>query len=386
MLKKTLLFSLLFFFVQISYAFKYKGITIDENESFERVKTGETPSSLKEISGMACSRTSEGYLWVHVDGGNSEIYALNPNGSIKQTVKLGGISKNDDWEDICMATVDGDNYVLVGCIGDNKVKDGDSKGKQTYYIYRFKEPVITGETVTIPSSEIETITFTYDGLHNQNDCKDKVSHNAETLMFDPVKKKIYVATKHKKEMNALYTMDWKTGSYTTVMNWVCDLGQSGDKFLYLTAGDISADGQKVLIKNASDILYWLREGEEDLSATVSRQPQHIKAYKEENQGEAMAWDNNNRDFYTTGEGKSVPVYTYVNTDSFTGFHQPEDRTLPVRISGNYLFIDGSGQETISLYSLSGLKIRSGVSNTVDVTGLKGIYIVTANERIRKVSL
>jgi hypothetical protein len=118
------------FFLQNLFAFKYNGKTIAENDDFERQQAGTTPSALKEISGMACSRTTEGYFWVHVDEGNSEIYALNQDGSIKQTVKLGGISKNDDWEDICMATVDGINYVLVGCIGDNKVRDGDSKGKQ----------------------------------------------------------------------------------------------------------------------------------------------------------------------------------------------------------------------------------------------------------------
>jgi hypothetical protein len=376
----------LLFFSPVSFAFKYNGNTIEENKEYERTKIGDTPSSLKEISGMACSRTTEGYFWVHVDEGKSEIYALNPNGSIRQTVKLSGISKNDDWEDICLATLDGVNYILVGCIGDNNVKDGKSKGKQKYYIYRFVEPEITGGTVTVSSSAIETITFTYDGLHNQSDCGDKVSHNAEALMFDPVKKKIYVVTKHKKEINAVYATDWKTGSYTAVLNWVCDLGKTSDKFLYLTAGDISADGKKALIKNATDVLYWERQGEEDFSQTFARQPQHIAAYKEENQGEAIAWSHNSRDFYSTGEGKSVPVYAYLKIDTFTGVSLPETGLLRFQRSGRFLLIDGPGRESVFLSDLSGRKIRSGVSNRIDISGLKGIYIIRTGKGARKISL
>jgi hypothetical protein len=388
-MKKNLLFLLgLFFFSSLSsYAFKYNGSTIDENKDFERTKIGDTPTSLVEISGMACSRTAEGYFWVHVDEGNSEIYALNPNGSIKQTVKLSGISKNDDWEDICMATVEGVNYVLVGCIGDNNVKDGKSKGKQTYYIYRFVEPDIQGGTVTISSGNIDKITFTYDGKHNTADCKDKVSHNAETLMFDPLGKKIYLATKHKDEVNALYTAEWKTGSYTTVMNWVCDLGIKSDKFLYLTTGDISADGKKALIKNESDILYWERQGEEDLSLAFARPPRHIAAYSKEKQGEALAWDNNNCDFYTTGEGKAVPVYVYrdKNCDNNPPTGNPSvTHAMLIRIVEGRLFIDNKEGESVSLYNLSGQKIRDKATLPLDISGLKGIYILQGEGFVRKI--
>jgi hypothetical protein len=389
-MKKQIFFLLGFlsFLPLSSFAYKYNGSTIDENKDFERTKIGDTPSSLVEISGMACSRTTEGYFWVHVDEGKSEIYALNANGSIAQTVKLSGISKNDDWEDICMATVDGVNYVLVGCIGDNDVKDDKKKGKQTYFVYRFEEPAIQSGTVTIPSGSIDKITFTYDGKHNTADCKDKVSHNAETLMFDPIDKKIYLATKHKKEVNALYAMDWKSGAYTSVMNWVCDLGQTSDKFLYLTAGDISSDGMKVLIKNESDVLYWERQGEEDLSLAFARPPQHIAAYSKENQGEAIAWDNNSCDFYTTGESgskKTVPIYLYRDKKTTTDIPTVAPAML-IRIADGRLFIDNREGESVSLYNLSGQKIRSSVTNTIDIRGLKGIYIVQGKGFIRKIIL
>jgi hypothetical protein len=311
MKKFTFLSAFVILYCMQMSAFTFNGTAIQENNNYTRTKIGTTASSLEEISGIACSRTTQGYFWVHVDQGSNIIYALNPDGSIKQQVTLQGAT-NDDWEDICVATVNGVNYVFVGSIGDNNLKEKNTSsvaGKGTYKIYCFEEPVIDGTNKT--ATDVKTITYTYESGHNTADSKNN-SHNCETLMYDPITNKIYLVTKHKTNVSGVYVSpsEWSFANQTIQMKWVCDLGIAADNFLYLTAGDISADGSKVLIKSKTDILYWERQGSENLSVTLARQPQHIAAYQEETQGEAVAWANDNRNFYTTSEGKSQPLYYY----------------------------------------------------------------------------
>ncbi|MDR1679676.1 MAG: hypothetical protein LBR81_07865 [Prevotellaceae bacterium] len=377
-----------------AWAFTFNGQTINENKDFTRSEICKADKSLEEISGIACSRSTEGYFWVHVDQGDPKIYALNPDGSIKQTVTLEFPTKNDDWEDICMASIDDKNYILIGCIGDNDVKDGKSKGKQTYYIYRIEEPEITGTNISIKKNNIDVITYTYDGTHNIDDCKDGKSHNAETLMFDPIDQKIYIATKHEKKINALYMTDWKSGSYTTTMQWVCDLGNLADMpkgsekdpndFLYLTAGDISADGSKILIKNKFHILSWERQGSESLSTTFSRTPQHIAAYREEEQGEAVAWANNGIDFYTASEGKEEPIFRFKNTQTVSAANETTS-TCNLFVANGQLWVDNLNGKTISIYNLVGQNMLSNAQSPVNISTLRGIHIVRIGTFSKKVN-
>ncbi len=387
-MKKISLFILIASFSCMqAFAFKFNGVTIEENSNFTRSSSGTTDKSLEEISGIACSRTTEGYFWVHVDQGKNIIYALDTKGSIKQQVTLQGAT-NDDWEDICVATVDGENYIFVGSIGDNDLKENNTSnvnGKGTYKIYCFKEPVINGTNTT--ATDVKTITYTYESGHNTADSKNN-SHNAETLMFDPVTKRIYLVTKHKKNVSGVYVSnaEWSFTNYTARMNWVCDLGVTADDFLYLTAGDISSDGSKVLIKNKTDILYWERQGSEDLSATLAREPQHIAAYKEETQGEAVAWALNNRDFYTTSEGKSQPLYFYKDNTPVAAIGDVKADAYNIRVENGQLCADNIDGQPIAIYNMLGQTVAAPQSLPFDVSGLKGIYIIKIGGSARKMQL
>lgn len=279
----------------------YDGTNLELNNDFTRTECGtQKKDVMKEISGMACSRVTPGYIWEHGDenlNSNRRILAIKPDGTQQMEVKVSTSSDRDDWEDICTGTYGGKNYIFIGAIGDN-----DLAYKDKYYIYYFEEPAITSGSKTITASEI---VFGY---------PDNQAHNTETLMYDNVEQVFYIATKAD-GVCSLYSLPFKTDySGKQTLTKVCDLG-NGSKFNLCTGGDITPDGSWMAIKNKQYILLWERQGSESLSATATRRPTQIAAYQEEKQGESLAWEDNSTFYTTSDQKKDVPIYKYTRGDS-----------------------------------------------------------------------
>ena len=279
----------------------YDGTNLELNNDFTRTECGtQKKDVMKEISGMACSRVTPGYIWEHGDenlNSNRRILAIKPDGTQQMEVKVSTSSDRDDWEDICTGTYGGKNYIFIGAIGDN-----DLAYKDKYYIYYFEEPAITSSSKTITASEI---VFGY---------PDNQAHNTETLMYDNVEQVFYIATKAD-GVCSLYSLPFKTDySGKQTLTKVCDLG-NGSKFNLCTGGDITPDGSWMAIKNKQYILLWERQGSESLSATATRRPTQIAAYQEEKQGESLAWEDNSTFYTTSDQKKDVPIYKYTRGDS-----------------------------------------------------------------------
>jgi hypothetical protein len=283
----------------------YNGTNLQENTEFTRTQCGTAYKDvMTEISGLACSRTTPGYLWAHGDentGSNKKIIAINPNASSKNnelvmTVNISGDPGRDDWEDIATGVYGGKNYVFIGAFGDN-----DLQYKDKYYIYYFEEPAITsGNKIT---KSVNYIKFGY---------PDNQAHNTETLMYDNIEQMFYIADKVKGGVCKLYKLPFSTsyGTSLQTLNYVCDLG-NGENFNFLTGGDITLDGRWMAIKSKKYVLLWERQGSESLATTAQRDPVQIKAYKSETQGEAIAWLDAST-FYTTSDDTSdQPIYKYV---------------------------------------------------------------------------
>lgn len=274
----------------------YDGNTLDLNNDFTRTECGtQKKKTMKEISGMACSRQTPGYIWEHGDenlDSDRRILAIQPDGTQQMEVKVSTSSTRDDWEDIATGIYGGKNYIFIGAIGDN-----DLQFKDKYYIYYFEEPTITSGSTTITASEI---VFGY---------PDDKAHNTETLMYDNVEQMFYIATKVE-GVCSLYKLPFKTNySGKQTLTKVCDLG-NGSVFNLCTGGDITPDGNWMAIKNKEYILLWERQGSESLSETAKRRPVQIAAYQAEAQGESLAWDDYTT-FYTTSDQKNdVPIYKY----------------------------------------------------------------------------
>ena len=279
----------------------YDGTNLELNNDFTRTECGtQKKDVMKEISGMACSRVTPGYIWEHGDenlNSNRRILAIKPDGTQQMEVKVSTSSDREDWEDICTGTYGGKNYIFIGAIGDNNLEYKDK-----YYIYYFEEPAITSGSKTITASEI---VFGY---------PDNQAHNTETLMYDNVEQVFYIATKAD-GVCSLYSLPFKTDySGKQTLTKVCDLG-NGSKFNLCTGGDITPDGSWMAIKNKKYILLWERQGSESLSATATRRPTQIAAYQEEAQGESLAWEDNSTFYTTSDQKKDVPIYKYTRGDS-----------------------------------------------------------------------
>lgn len=289
----------------------YDGNKLTLNEEFTRTECGTMYKDvMKEVSGLACSRTTPGYLWAHGDentGSNRKIVAVRPNGDLAMTVNLTTTgSDRDDWEDICTGVYNNTNYLFVGAIGDN-----DLAYKDAYYIYWFEEPAISSGTKNIT---VNTIRYGY---------PDNKAHNTETLMYDNIEQMFYIADKVDGVCH-LYKLPFRTdyGTGVQTLTEVCALG-SGSKFKEANGGDITPDGKWMAIKSEKYVLLWERNGSESLSQTAQRLPLQVAAYVEEEQGESLAWYNDSI-FYTTSDSKkNTPIYQYVR---WNGQTQPVDTT------------------------------------------------------------
>jgi len=364
----------------------YNGTSLQENTEFTRTQCGTAfKDVLPEISGLACSRTTPGYLWAHGDentGSNKKIIAINPNAQSKNdelvmTVNISGDPGRDDWEDIATGVYNNTNYVFVGAIGDNELDFNDQ-----YYIYYFEEPAITSGTQNVT---VNYIRFGY---------PDNKAHNTETLMYDNVEQMFYIVDKVKSGICHLYKLPFSTTYGTGVqrLTEVCALG-NGSKFNYCTGGDITPDGQWMAIKSKPYVLLWERQGSESLSQTAQRNPVQVMAYQEEEQGESLAWFNDSI-FYTTSDSKSnTPIYKYVragesgsDTTSVDPTPVTVDSTLKaihevVLTNGYYAYINadetiirgwylaGEDVPTVSSYKVSDGATWTQNGNTVTVTAL-----------------
>ncbi len=280
----------------------YDGTKLTMNEEFTRSECGKMKANvMPETSGLACSRTTPGYLWAHGDedkGDKRKIVAVKPDGTLAMTVKINsGSSNRDDWEDIATGVYEGKNLVFIGAIGDN-----DLQYKDENYIYFFEEPAITSGTISV---NVSAIRFGY---------PDNKAHNAETLMYDNIEQMLYIVDKVKDSICTLYRLPFRTdyGTALQTLTKVCGLG-NGKKFNFVTGGDICPDGRWMAIKSKKHVLLWERQGNESLSETAKRRPVQIAAYETETQGESLAWEDAST-FYTTSDDTSdVPINSYVRT-------------------------------------------------------------------------
>ncbi|MBQ7631145.1 MAG: hypothetical protein IJS82_00065 [Paludibacteraceae bacterium] len=302
-----------------SDSLRYNGEILPINTEFERTQCGEVSQSLNldEVSGIACSRVTPGYIWMESDNFGDYIIATTETGQ-EQAMKVNfpnlktlGI-RYWDWEDMCGGVYNGTNYLFIGAFGDNETND------DFYSIVFFEEPAITGGEINIDPKQIH---YVY---------PDGKSHNNEALMYDNVEQVLYIITKVYYDVCQVFSlpMSLDYGTETQTLTYVCDLGVTDDiglnesdvrcrGFHLVTGADISADGKYVLIKNHNNIeaqyswiLYWEREANESIAQTVKRQPQVIGCYEWEWQGEAICWLDNST-FYTTSDSDGQPpIYKY----------------------------------------------------------------------------
>jgi hypothetical protein len=278
----------------------YEVERLERIEIFSPIGVSRGPSTLEEASGLVYSRKNPGYLWSHQDKGNDNRLFLidNHSGVTVAAYRLIGMH-NRDWEDIEIGPgpEEGVDYLYLGDVGDN------DQVYHQYTIYRFEEPLFEeahrGKIIGL-ELPFDKIIFDY---------PDK-SHDVETLLVDPVTRDIYLATKRD-----FWSMLFVAPYPQPVEEKFTLIHVGNFSFKRALAGNVSADGNEVLIKNDDRIFYWKRRPGERFVDMMARTPVRAPYDPVEAQGEAICFDDLGG-YYTLSEFSNgiVPELYYYSTD------------------------------------------------------------------------
>ena len=270
---------------------------------------------IDEASGIAASSKNPGVIWVHNDSGDkNRIFAIDTSGNDLGEYTISG-AENRDWEDIAVGSGpdNSKSYIYIGDIGDN---DGQYTIK---YIYRIEEPLVSLNQNSIKTtlSNVEKISFYYPDS----------PRDAETLMLDPITKDIFIISKRNSKIR-IYRLPFPQSTTQNIeaeksAEFQLEIDPEDDKpFNYLTAGDISKDGNEILIKSYTNIFYWYRNPNETISEVLSSRAPELLPFQntiDESQGEAVCWKPfADKGYYTLSEEKidyngttfTFPAYLY----------------------------------------------------------------------------
>lgn len=255
---------------------------------------------MTEISGIAASGINPDLYYIHNDSGDlSRFFSITPDGSLKSIIYFKGDDHGrfgvQDCEDIAVGPgpVKGKSYVYLGDIGDN------NSSRKQITVYRMEEKK-EWATDSVSHADAAPLRLNYpDG-----------PKDAETLMIDPIEKLIYIVSKRHDTVGVYSTpLNYKAGD-DRVLTKCCKLFFEGYKpFKWITAGDISKDGQQILLKNYTKVYYWKRAGNEPIWKTMLKKPEELP-YVQEKQGEAIGFTPDGKGYYTTSEGVYSPIYYY----------------------------------------------------------------------------
>lgn len=227
-----------------------------------------------ETSGLAVSRRTADMLWTHDDsGGGAMVYAISTDGRARGRLQIGGV-KNEDWEDIASAELDGKPWLLVGDIGDNDAK------RRSIAVHFVPEP--TAEEMTgvaqIAERPVATFTLTYeDG-----------ARDAESLAIDTTERALYILTK-REETVRLYRAQLPAGQLKSAnlkLRFVGVVpgiphpdperslfkGKLGKHFRRACAMDFAADGSAAVVLTYGDTLVFPRKSGEPWAEALARRP------------------------------------------------------------------------------------------------------------------
>jgi hypothetical protein len=251
--------------------------------------------AMSETSGITASGIFKDMFYVHNDSGDeSRFFMISPDGKLHHTLKYDG-NNPSDCEDIAVGPgpIKEKSYIYVGDIGDN----GVDRNAITIYRFEEKRSWIKDNIINLTSQKLY--------LQYPDGQKD-----AETLMIDPVDKLFYIVTKRKDTVR-IYTspLAHKTND-TLTLTFRGKLFFEGTKpFKWITGGDISKDGDKILLKSYEKVYYWKRKGKEHIWQTLQKKPR-ILTYQAEKMGEAIGFAADDKSYYTVSEGVYAPIYYY----------------------------------------------------------------------------
>lgn len=265
------------------------------------ISTGSlTDNDAVEISGAVMSRANSGVLWVHNDGNEVRLYAINRDGEKLAEIRIPGIEV-DDLEDIAIGPgpIQDQDYLYLADIGDNGIDRSEVR------ILRIPEPSVDNAFQINPDS-VESFRLRYPG---------GASHDAEALMVDPSTGAIFVITKDGSDEKgtALYRLSHPLRA--TEVNVLTPVVSDHDSEALrgsVVAADVSHDGQRVaLLLKEGGVRTWTRhDGDQSIEDMFRRPACHAPSAP--GQQEALALSVESEGFYLIPEGIN-PRISFVAT-------------------------------------------------------------------------
>jgi hypothetical protein len=259
--------------------------------------------TLAEASGLVASRNNPGVLWSHNDsGGHGRVYAMSEDGRDLGVYVLEDTGTTD-WEDIALGPGQrpSQSYLYIGDIGANKAS------RSRIAVYRVLEPKVNVRQRAPMRHKL----LPHDVLWLRY--PDSVSRDAETLMIDPKTSDLYVVTKVVLGSPHVYRARAPLRAGRVIeLTHVSSLDLTSATGLSLglvTGGDISADGQWVVIRTYTDAFVWRRPRGHDVGEILRTTPCRIPLVAEP-QGEAIAWAPDSGGYFTLSEGNKPPIYYF----------------------------------------------------------------------------
>ena len=255
-------------------------------------------AELREVSGIAASRTHEGVLWAHNDSGDAAaVHAIGTDGSDLGRFRLTNAIALD-WEDMAIGhgPDPSRDYLYLGDIGDNL------QFRSRLQIYRIPEPTPDRAGGVVEDVEVINVTFGEIG-----------SFNAEAMAIDPFLKDLFVITRRDDDRSIVFRVPLselepnKTALLEVAA--VIRLGEGAE----VTAADISRDGGLVALRGFSQVWIWVRDSQ-DAADVFAGEPCRAPS-PDEVQGEALAFDPTGLAYYTLSEGAGAAVNYVGQADS-----------------------------------------------------------------------
>jgi hypothetical protein len=274
------------------------------------LNVGRLPSEVREASGLAASRRDAHLLWTHNDsGGQPVLYAVEPNGTRRGTVRLAGV-KNIDWEDLASFELYGRAWLLVADTGDNTA----TRSNTVLHIIAEPDPAELNANTELTVPVAWTIPVHYsDGPH---DC--------EAVAVDARAGLVYLLTK-RTTPPALYTLPLQlrpaapaplarlVSPITTIPgpSWLQKIiGLPRTRYLgQPTALSFAPDGATAAVLTYGSPLIYTKRPNETWADALGRKPEVLTTHGLV-QAEALTFAADSHTLYVTGEGNRTAIVRY----------------------------------------------------------------------------
>ena len=260
---------------------------------------------INESSGIIASRCQANVFWTHNDSGDDAyIFAVNETGEHLGVWQVKN-AKNRDWEDLATMknTETGECFLYIGDIGDNERKH------ESLTVYLVKEPTVSAANKN--SNRKNSLTTEPAGAIKIQ--YPDARFDAETLLVHPQTGDIYILTKRLRDKSAVYKL---SKNYSLEKNnrleKITDFTVPSVPFGFLTGGDISADGKRVILCDYSAAYEIVLPETAKNFDDIWREKPLIVELGEREQGEAVCYAVDGKSIFATSEKLNPPIIQVKN--------------------------------------------------------------------------